>query len=651
MANAKIVISAVDQTRRVFSKVRGRVNQLGSAAAKLSAAAGLAAAVGLGALVTASLKTNDELAKTADRIGLTTEALRGFQLAGELAGVQQSTLNKALQISNVRLGEAQRGIGLAKQSLDQLNLSAGNLAALNPEERFLKIAGAISEVSDRTQQAKIATDLFGRSGVELLTLFDQGADSIRKTVEEAQLLGTSLNRVDAAKIEQANDAVTRVRAVFEGFVNRVAVKLAPIIEGISNSIRNAALESGGFEKSISNGFARAAGAVGIVADAFRALKVLFGLGEVAINAVVKKFGELALAGAKVKDFFSGSNSAEFWQGFVDAADQGISDVQKRVDDLALSPLPSETINQTIAGFQQISQAAAQSTAEVRKIQQQNLLGAGGEDPSIAKERERIAQRFKLLQAETAGELSLLKERENQKFAQQQELANQAFEAGLIGEQERFALVEELRAQHQQRLLDVTKEFNAKQVAEEQKRISSILQMNQTAAARQEEIDKLSAESKIKLSALAFKDALSIAASGSKKIFKINKALSLANAVVSGFAAINSGFATQPFFPVGLAMGALATAKTFAQIKSIRATTFGGGTPGGAPTGSVAPPISTQNNPASNPTVQGPGQPRRRGQLVVTGQGELFTRDTLIDLSRKQQELRDDGFTDIEVVFG
>ena len=62
----------------------------------------------------------------------------------------------------------------------------------------------------------------------------------------------------------------------------------------------------------------------------------------------------------------------------------------------------------------------------------------------------------------------------------------------------------------------------------------------------------------------------------KKAFEQNKKIQLANAVINGLAAIQSGFATQPFFPLGLAMGGMAVAMTAMQIKAIQSQSFQGG---------------------------------------------------------------------------
>jgi hypothetical protein len=57
------------------------------------------------------------------------------------------------------------------------------------------------------------------------------------------------------------------------------------------------------------------------------------------------------------------------------------------------------------------------------------------------------------------------------------------------------------------------------------------------------------------------------------LFEISKAAALANATVQGLSAINNGFATVPFLPLGLAMGAVAAVNTAIQIKQIAATKF------------------------------------------------------------------------------
>ena len=62
----------------------------------------------------------------------------------------------------------------------------------------------------------------------------------------------------------------------------------------------------------------------------------------------------------------------------------------------------------------------------------------------------------------------------------------------------------------------------------------------------------------------------------RKAFEQNKKIQLAQAIINGFSAIQSGFATQPFFPLGIAMGTLATVMTAMQIQAIKKQQFNGG---------------------------------------------------------------------------
>jgi hypothetical protein len=59
-------------------------------------------------------------------------------------------------------------------------------------------------------------------------------------------------------------------------------------------------------------------------------------------------------------------------------------------------------------------------------------------------------------------------------------------------------------------------------------------------------------------------------------FEGNKAAAIAEATISTGVAAMHGFEMQPFWPVGLAMGALAIAKGMQQIKAIESTSIGGG---------------------------------------------------------------------------
>src|SRR5690606_3378196 len=79
---------------------------------------------GLQSLATASLRTADALANTADRLSLNVEALQELRFAASQYSIQSGTVDMALQRLTRRLGEAAQGSGTLLKTLEQYNIAA-----------------------------------------------------------------------------------------------------------------------------------------------------------------------------------------------------------------------------------------------------------------------------------------------------------------------------------------------------------------------------------------------------------------------------------------------------------------------------------------------------------------------------------------------
>ncbi|SVB49632.1 uncharacterized protein METZ01_LOCUS202486, partial [marine metagenome] len=80
--DVRIELTAIDKTRKAFNRVKRGLTSIGKAAAnvtkrvvKFGAASALVAAGALAALTKASMASVDQLAKTADKLGVTATAL------------------------------------------------------------------------------------------------------------------------------------------------------------------------------------------------------------------------------------------------------------------------------------------------------------------------------------------------------------------------------------------------------------------------------------------------------------------------------------------------------------------------------------------------------------------------------------------------
>lgn len=255
MANqdVRISIKAVDKTKAGFSGVASGLKRLSGAVFNMKTAiVGAVGSAGIGLLISRSLAATDALAKTATRIGTTTEALSRLHFAAELSGVSTDTLNMAMQRFTRRTAEAARGTGEAKDAIRELGLSAHDLLRLDLDEQMIKLADAFSDVEADADKVRLAMKLFDSEGVSLVQTLSAGSAGLREMFSEAELLGAVMS-TDAAKgVEDARDELTRLSTVFSGITAQVTAALAPAIGGftekLTEMIKEVAASQGGFRE-------------------------------------------------------------------------------------------------------------------------------------------------------------------------------------------------------------------------------------------------------------------------------------------------------------------------------------------------------------------------------------------------------------------
>jgi len=178
----------------------------------------------------------DKIAKFSAQTGVATEGLIALHHAGGLAGVGAEQVNKGVQKMTVNLGKAKAGSKAIQGELAGLGVSMTDLQGMTPDQQFQTLAGKIGAIEDPAKRADLAMKIFGKSGLELIPMFKGGAAAIESARIETEQLGMSFSAVDAAKIEEANDAWARVKMAGSGVVRMFAIHLAPAMMKISSTI-------------------------------------------------------------------------------------------------------------------------------------------------------------------------------------------------------------------------------------------------------------------------------------------------------------------------------------------------------------------------------------------------------------------------------
>lgn len=233
--SVSIVIKAFDQTQKALRGIKAAFGKLSKVFFNFKTAlAGAVGAGGLGLLISQSLKSTDALAKTASKIGTTTEALSALQYAGQLTGVEVNTMNMALQRFTRRASEAAVGTGEAKGALRELNVDARSLVRLPLDERMLVLADAFAGVENESDRLRLAFKLFDSEGAALVNTLGQGRQGLSEMLGEARSLGVVMSSGAAQGVEDANDALFRMQSLFGGIIKQTVAALAPAISALAD---------------------------------------------------------------------------------------------------------------------------------------------------------------------------------------------------------------------------------------------------------------------------------------------------------------------------------------------------------------------------------------------------------------------------------
>lgn len=576
------------ETKTFFSSVERSAR----VAMRITATAAAGASAGLLVLAENAARSADALAKQADKLGIATEKLAAMQLAGRLTGVENEKLTLGLQRMTRRIAEAAQGTGEAQGALRELGLDAKQLAGLTLDQQFQRIAERMADVDGQAHKIRLAFKLFDSEGVDLVRTLDVMGDGFSQIEDEARRFGVALSRVDARKLEQANDAVERAQTAWQGIGTRIALAIAPIKENLANSFADAAAEAEGFQAQID--FAMRALVVGVnfAANSIRGIAIAFKFAQLAMLELQRLKAPLEDAARSELEF-----QLRLQKEFLDKLsenDPARHEVEGRVKALQnrLATMGTQSLEDIIAKQDELGQQIDLMVGKIRTAEE--ALAAYDAAVAAAEARAREA-------VEPPPELRPI---DLEALQVRQEILREA----LIEHQKKT----------QQELLKLER-----QAARERERINA--QAEQAIRAQRQQTQDLAVGL---LQALGAKNkAFAIAAIVLEKALAIQRML-LANRVAAELA-----FASQliPGDPTSFARAAAAKAAVLAQGKISAALIAATGLVQIATLGegSTGAPLGTPTNPVFTESA-GEGEQGRREERVVTINlyGDVLTEDRL-----------------------
>lgn len=201
-------------------------------------AVGAGAAIGLGVAVKSAVNEMDNLSKTAQKVGITTEALSALQYAAELADVDIGQLQGGM----TRLVKAQAEVARGSEKQTALFRELG-VEVLNADgslrgagDVMADIADKFANMEDGAEKTALAVQIFGRAGADLIPLLNGGAQGFRDAAREAEAFGLIVSTEAGRAAEEFNDNITRMGRAMSGAGIQLATDLLPVMNELSDRV-------------------------------------------------------------------------------------------------------------------------------------------------------------------------------------------------------------------------------------------------------------------------------------------------------------------------------------------------------------------------------------------------------------------------------
>ena len=220
----------------------------------------------------------DGLDESAQAAGTTATALSQLQYAAKKGGSSAEELSVALKTVSVNAASGDKAFGRLG-----INVRDASGQLKKSDQLFLEVGNKLQGMEDRTQAAAIATQLFGRSGSQMLAVFGNAPGTIEATMKEAEKLGLVFTDEEIQAASDFQDSIQKVGTAFElasaKMLAGVGPKVTQFLERLSEKFAAFAESDAG--KQLAEGIGRFADA------AMRAFDVLTKLAPKVIEIGLK----------------------------------------------------------------------------------------------------------------------------------------------------------------------------------------------------------------------------------------------------------------------------------------------------------------------------------------------------------------------------
>lgn len=267
-----------------------------------AALAGMVSVAAVTAAVSKYTEFTGRISDLADATGVSIGGVQALEYAAKQSGSSFDTVAKGIGKMSSGLVEGDKS---TVAGLKTLGLSLGDLRQMAPEQAFTTIADAIAKVPNPMRQSALATDLFGKSGREMLPMIKAGVGDV---ADEARRMGLVLSDDAVAAGDAFGDTMDRLSTVGMSLLSAVLEPIIPVLTMVADALARGV---GPALASAREGFNA------IVSAGMSAIGRLYDLAAAGVELAVKFGGPVAKALGLNSETAQGLRASARW--YADAA--------------------------------------------------------------------------------------------------------------------------------------------------------------------------------------------------------------------------------------------------------------------------------------------------------------------------------------------
>lgn len=250
----KLVGTIAINNSEANSQIEGTTEKASTFSSKLSSGIGTVAkwgtAIAGGATVagtalvgfaTKSASTADNIDKMSQKIGISRQAYQELDFICSQSGTSVDTLQAGMKSLTSAMDGAKSGTKANVEQFERLGVAVTNSDGTfrSQEDVMWDTLSALQGMEDQTEKARLATELFGRSGTELMPLLNGEAGSIEEMKKQAHDLGLVLDDELIDNGVNLTDSLDQTKRAFQSIGTQLGASLMPIVEQASDYIQQA----------------------------------------------------------------------------------------------------------------------------------------------------------------------------------------------------------------------------------------------------------------------------------------------------------------------------------------------------------------------------------------------------------------------------